>query len=101
MSYALGRPLLLNLEAFAQVTKVHPDLVTHFVTLGLLEPVRDATGGLWFDQTQRAKLARIQRLRALRVLRIADPMCHSLPWSYRQYRTQERTWRGQTPHTFT
>lgn len=64
MSYALGRPLLLNLEAFAQVTQVHPDLVTHFVTLGLLEPVRDATGGLWFDQTQRAKLARIQRLRA-------------------------------------
>lgn len=40
MSYALGRPLLLNLEAFAQVTQVHPDLVTHFVTLGLLEPVR-------------------------------------------------------------
>ena len=64
MSYALGRPLLLNLEAFAQVTQVHPDLITHFVTLGLLEPVQDATGGLWFDHAQRARLARVQRLRA-------------------------------------
>ena len=64
MSYALGRPILLNLEAFAQVTQVHPDLITHFVTLGLLEPVQDATGGLWFDHAQRARLARVQRLRA-------------------------------------
>jgi len=30
------------------------------------------------------KNARIQRVRAFRVLRVADPMCHSLPWSYRQ-----------------
>lgn len=64
MSYALGRPLLMNLEAFSQVTQVHPDLITHFVTLGLLEPVQDSTGGLWFDQAQRARLARVQRLRA-------------------------------------
>lgn len=64
MSYALGRPLLMNLEAFAQVTQVHPDLITHFVTLGLLDPVEDASGGMWFDQLQRARLARLQRLRS-------------------------------------
>lgn len=63
MTYALGRPLLLNLEAFSRATQVHPELVTRLVSLGLLDPVEDASGGLWFDHDQRARLARLQRLR--------------------------------------
>lgn len=64
MTYAIGRPVLMDLETFARVTQVHPDLIARLVALGLLEPVEDATGGLWFDTRQRARLAQVQRLRA-------------------------------------
>lgn len=62
--YALARPLLLNLEAFASHCDAHPELIERFVDLGLLEPVVDSSGGLWFRPEQRQQLARVQRLRA-------------------------------------
>lgn len=63
MSYAIGRSLLINMELFCQSTQVHPELVQRLVALGLLDPVEDSSGGLWFDQRQRARLAQLQRLR--------------------------------------
>jgi hypothetical protein len=39
-------------------------MVRRLVALGLLEVRTDAAGGLWFDPSQRAAVARIQRLRA-------------------------------------
>ncbi|MDQ3762673.1 MAG: chaperone modulator CbpM [Actinomycetota bacterium] len=41
-----------------------PELVRRLVTLGLLEPIRDATGRLWFAAPQLRVAVRIQRLRA-------------------------------------
>jgi hypothetical protein len=43
---------------------MHPDLVVRLVALGLLDPVRDAAGELWFPPAQLAAAARLQRLRA-------------------------------------
>ncbi len=54
----------LDLESFAHVAGVHPELVRRLVALGLLEPDRDAAGRLWFPPAQLVALARIQRLRA-------------------------------------
>jgi chaperone modulatory protein CbpM len=43
------------------------------VTLGLLEMTRDAEGGLWFEPSQIAAMAKIQRLhRELNLSRIAQ-----------------------------
>lgn len=64
MSTALARPLLLDLETFARLTGVHPQLIARFVALGLLEPARDVSGRLWFTYGDVAAVARIQRLRA-------------------------------------
>ncbi|HZX04305.1 chaperone modulator CbpM [Kribbella sp.] len=64
MSTSLARPLLLDLEAFARRTGVHPQLISRFIALGLLEPVRDGSGRLWFRYDDIAAVARIQRLRA-------------------------------------
>ena len=64
MSNALARPLMLDLEAFARLSGVHPQLVLRFVALGLLEPARGASGRLWFTYDDIATIARIQRLRA-------------------------------------
>ncbi|GAA3820584.1 MULTISPECIES: chaperone modulator CbpM [Actinomycetes] len=73
MSYALiryqrdpdhNRRGWLDLESFARATGTHPDLVTRFVALGLLDPERDRAGALWFAPDQLARLARMQRLRA-------------------------------------
>ncbi|MFD7160613.1 chaperone modulator CbpM [Kribbella sp. NPDC059898] len=64
MSTALARPLLLDLEAFARVTGVHPQLIGRFVALGLLEPARVSGGRVWFAYDDVAAVARIQRLRA-------------------------------------
>ncbi|MCW2766659.1 MAG: hypothetical protein JWO11_2618 [Nocardioides sp.] len=64
MSSSLARPLALDLESFARVARVHPQLVRRLVALGLLEPVRDASGQLWFSRTELATIARLQRLRA-------------------------------------
>ena len=63
-TYALARPRVLGLDAFAQSTHMHPDLIRRFVALGLLDVSRDPRGGLWFAPSQVAAMAQIQRLRA-------------------------------------
>ena len=60
--YALARPYRLSLDSYARITGVHPDLVRRLAALGLLELTRDAEGGLWFEPSQVAAMARIQRL---------------------------------------
>jgi chaperone modulatory protein CbpM len=63
-TYALVPTHLLGLDAFARKSGLHPDLVRRFVAMGLLEPVRDAGGELWFAPTELAAASRLQRLRA-------------------------------------
>jgi hypothetical protein len=63
-SYALARPLRLDLDAFSRAVHMHPELVRRLVTLGLIEATRDASGSLWFAPAQIAAVARLQRLRA-------------------------------------
>jgi hypothetical protein len=60
----LVRSARLNLEAFAQATGTHPDLVRRLVALGVLDADRDAAGDLWFARSQMAVMGRVQRLRA-------------------------------------
>lgn len=67
----LARPIVLDLEAFARLGRVHPDLVRRLVALGLLDPSRDASGRLWFPYSDLAVMARIQRLRAAFALNYA------------------------------
>jgi DNA-binding transcriptional MerR regulator len=64
MSYVLARPARLGLDDFARLAGLHPDLVRRFVVLGLLDPIADSGGTLWFAPKQLATVARIQRLRA-------------------------------------
>lgn len=64
MTTALARLPLLSIDAFSRRCGLHPELVRRFVALGLLEPVRDARGGLWFPAHQVTAAARLQRLRA-------------------------------------
>lgn len=68
MSHALARwapvDLSMDLETFAQVTGLHPEMARRLVVLGLLEAHRDAAGRLWFPLSQVAVAGRIQRLRA-------------------------------------
>ena len=54
----------LTVEAFAQATGLHPDLVKRLVTLGTLEASRTAAGELRLPPAQLAAAARVQRLRA-------------------------------------
>jgi hypothetical protein len=61
---ALARPLRLDLDAFARSAGLHPDVVRRFVTLGLIDAARDASGAVWFAPSQLAVVARLQRLRA-------------------------------------
>jgi chaperone modulatory protein CbpM len=61
-TYALTRPHRLDLDTYARLTGVHPELIRRLVALGLLESTRDAAGGLWFETTQVRAMARIQRL---------------------------------------
>jgi chaperone modulatory protein CbpM len=63
-TYALARPLRLELDAYARAAGLHPDLVRRYLELGLLEVTRDSAGHLWFEPSQVAEAARIQRLRA-------------------------------------
>ena len=60
--YALARPFRLSLDNYARLTVVHPNLVRRLTALGLLEMTRDAEGGLWFEPSQIAVMAKIQRL---------------------------------------
>jgi chaperone modulatory protein CbpM len=62
--YALVPASRLSLEAVARRSGLHPDLVSRFVALGLVDAERDAVGHLVFDPGAPAVLARIQRLRS-------------------------------------
>lgn len=56
-------PAELDLETFARLTGLHPELARRLVCLGLLEASSDAAGGLWIPYSQIAVAGRIQRLR--------------------------------------
>jgi chaperone modulatory protein CbpM len=57
-------PGLLSLDNLAYRSGVHPQLISRFVALGLVEASRDESGRLWFSAAAPATIARIQRLRA-------------------------------------
>jgi hypothetical protein len=63
VQYAIVPVPRLSLQTVARRSGVHPDLVRRFVALGLVEAGRDASGGLVFDSTAPAAIARVQRLR--------------------------------------
>src|SRR4051812_14707724 len=63
-SYALVAPARFNLESFARVTGLHPDVVRRLVALGLIEAISAPGGEVWFAPEQVASVARIRRLRA-------------------------------------
>jgi hypothetical protein len=62
--YALARPVRVDLEAFARICRMHPDMVLQLVRLGLIDAEQDSSGAVWFAPSQLAQVARIQRLRA-------------------------------------
>ena len=64
MSTALAEPVRLDLESFARIAGMHPEGIRRLVAFGLLDPVRDAAGELWFPPLQLASVSRIRRLRA-------------------------------------
>jgi chaperone modulatory protein CbpM len=53
----------MDLATFSRATGIHPDLARRLVVLGLLEPVRDPAGQMWFGRDQVLALGRIRRLR--------------------------------------
>jgi chaperone modulatory protein CbpM len=61
--YALIPAPRLDVEAFARASGIHPDLVTRFVALGLLDVECDSRGQPVFPANQIAAAARLQRLR--------------------------------------
>ena len=63
-TYALARRPFLDLDTFARMVRLHPDVVRRFVALGLIEAHRNGAGALWFAPGQIAAMARLQRLRA-------------------------------------
>jgi len=63
-TYALARPRRLDLDTFARMTGLHPDVVRRFVALGLIEASHDTSGGMWLSPSQLPAVARLQRLRA-------------------------------------
>ncbi len=65
------RGISLDLDSFARAAGVHPGLVQRLVRLGLLEPVRDRYGRLYFSAGQVRELARIERLHARACLNYA------------------------------
>ena len=64
MNYAIVRAARLNLEEFALLSGLHPDLIRRLVALGLIDADRDTAGELWFSRGEFAAVARVQRLRA-------------------------------------
>jgi chaperone modulatory protein CbpM len=54
----------LDIETFARLTGLHPDMVRRWVALGLLDGTWDSRGRLWLAPSQVAAAARLQRLRA-------------------------------------
>lgn len=64
MSFALVPVGRMDLNTFAQLCGLHPDLVVRLVDLELLEAEPDAAGRLCFAPSQLNAVARLQRLRA-------------------------------------
>ena len=64
MNYAIVRAARLNLEEFALLSGLHPDLIRRLVALGLIDADRDTAGELWISRREFAAEARMQRLRA-------------------------------------
>lgn len=64
MSHSLTPAMELDIEAFAQAARAHPELVRRLVVIGVLDARRDRTGTLWFAPAQLSAMARIQRLRS-------------------------------------
>jgi chaperone modulatory protein CbpM len=64
MSFALVPMRRMNLDTFAQLSGLHPDMVVRWVELGLLEAEVDSAGTLCFAPSQLKAAARLQRLRA-------------------------------------
>ena len=64
MTFALVRVARLDLDAFARVTSLHPDLIRRLVALGVIDADRDSAGELWFSPPQLGAVARMRRLRA-------------------------------------
>ena len=64
MTTAIDRVRDLDLDTFARVAGLHPELVRRFVALGLLEASTRTDASLWFAPSQLAAAARLQRLRA-------------------------------------
>ncbi|HEY0535538.1 MAG TPA: chaperone modulator CbpM [Actinoplanes sp.] len=69
MTYPLVRrpgpsTVRMDLATFSRITGTHPEMAHRLVALGLLEPVRDSAGQLWFGRDQVLAVARIRRLRA-------------------------------------
>jgi chaperone modulatory protein CbpM len=54
----------LDIETFARLTGLHPEMVRRWVALGLLDGTWDVRGRLWLARSQVAVAARLQRLRA-------------------------------------
>ena len=55
---------LLSLEEVARRAGVHPQLISRFVALSLVDARRDVSGRLWFDARAPATVARALRLHA-------------------------------------
>jgi hypothetical protein len=54
----------LDIETFARLTGMHPEMVRRWTSLGLLEATWDSHGAPWFAPSQVAAVARLRRLRA-------------------------------------
>jgi chaperone modulatory protein CbpM len=64
VTYSLVRAPRLDLDEFAAVAGLHPDLVRRLVALGVLDATQDSAGRLWFARSELAAVGRIQRLRS-------------------------------------
>jgi chaperone modulatory protein CbpM len=53
----------VDLVTFSRIAGIHPEMARRLVALGLLEPVRDSAGELWFGRDQLLAMARFRRLR--------------------------------------
>lgn len=54
----------IDLETFARLSGLHPELVARLGALGLIEYDTDPSGRPWFPLDQLAAVARLQRLRS-------------------------------------
>jgi hypothetical protein len=64
VTFALVCVPRLDLETFSRAAGLHPEFVRRLVALGLLNPILDAAGELWFAPSDLAAVRRLQRLRA-------------------------------------